>query len=158
MKNSLIFGISLIIGFANCSMAQTDTISNNIFQSNGKLGIGQSSPGFLFHIEDSINAGDQQRFVFLNNKSISNTSFVGLSVVSGKNDTYSSFAQFSENYTAIRGMADYCQIYNSGKGIALTSSKDGDIRFMKNESGINSTNMIIKPEGLVGIGTDSQMH
>ena len=46
-KTFLLLSLSLSVGFCN---AQVDTISTNIYQKNGKIGIGQSTPKNLFEI------------------------------------------------------------------------------------------------------------
>jgi hypothetical protein len=52
IKQFLLLSIGLT--FSIISKSQTDTISENIYQNNNKLGIGISEPDARLHVKDSI--------------------------------------------------------------------------------------------------------
>jgi hypothetical protein len=152
MKKTLMIMISLsicIVGFA-----QIDTISTNIYQKNGNLGIGISKPETKLRIEGNVAEGDNRAFIRLRNTNRGNKTSVSIALESNDKNYGTAFGFTSDSYSAIPDFKKMGVISTNGNGFSIYSSSDyGSLRFYTNvnQNGIIER-MRINSEGNIGIG------
>lgn len=154
MKKNLIVLIGLFFGCLGYS--QTDTISENIYQKDGNLGIGISDPETLLRIEGNVSEGDNRAFLRMRNTNAGDKASVSFSLESNDKSTGTSFTHTSNSFLSIDDFNDMGTISTNGKGFSIYSTSDsGSIRFYTNldQNGIIER-MRINSEGYIGIGTD----
>ncbi len=81
MKN--LFTLCTILFSCTLGFSQTDTISNNIYQHSGKLGIGVAIPTHSLQINNNINSGIERNLLRINNVSDVNASYTGILLKTG---------------------------------------------------------------------------
>jgi hypothetical protein len=156
MKNLIAtFLFYLIVSF---SFAQGETISTNIFQDNGRLGIGLSTPGYLLDINADVGAFEEhpRQFIHLHNTSNSSSSNVAIGLRSGTdyNESYGSFGVCALSYVGNPSLSGLTYMYSPSNGIALRAVGDeGLIKFNTGGNGDEYERMRIDNVGNVGIGT-----
>jgi hypothetical protein len=153
MKRVLI--ISILMSFGVLSHSQIDTISKNIYQNDGNLGIGISNPETKLRIEGNVSDGDNRAFIRLRNTNTGNRSTVSLTVESNDKSSGAAFGFTSDSYTGISDFNRMGVISTNGKGFSIYSSSNyGSLRFYTNvdQNGIIER-MRINAEGNIGIGT-----
>ncbi len=154
MKKTLL----IIITLSACSLgfSQIDTISKNIYQKDGNLGIGISDPETKLRIEGSVSEGDDRAFIRLRNTDTGNKATVSLTLESNDKSYGTAFGFTSDSYLAIPDFNKMGVISTNGKGFSIYSSSNyGSIRFYTNvnQNGIIER-MRINSEGNIGIGTN----
>ena len=92
----LVLATSILNGYS-----QSDTISDNIYQLNGKLGIGTSSPNALLKISGDFADGDERALIRLQNRNNGVKSSVSISLNSHDETSGASFGWTNENFAAI---------------------------------------------------------
>jgi len=147
--------IMLSLSICSIGFSQIDTISKNIYQNNGNLGIGTSQPETKLRIEGNVSAGDDRAFIRLRNTDTGNRATVSLTLESNDKNYGTAFGFTSESYTGIPDFNKMGVISTNGKGFSIYSSSDyGSLRFYTNvdQNGIIER-MRINAEGNIGIGT-----
>ena len=147
--------------FLFCLMAslpvfsQVDTIADNIYENNGNLGIGTSTPDVKLRIEDSIDDGPDRALIRLKNLSTSYASSVSLGLESNNSETGMALTLTSEQFSVIPDFDRMGVVSVNGKGFSVYSTSDyGSIRFYTNmdQNGIIER-MRINHDGNIGIGS-----
>lgn len=154
MKKTLLTIVALLL----CSIifSQIDTISKNIYQKDGNLGIGISDPETKLRIEGNVSDGDNRAFIRLRNINTGNKSTVSLTLESNDKSYGTAFGFTSDSYLAIPDFNKMGVISTNGKGFSIYSTSNyGSIRFYTNvdQNGIIER-MRINAEGNIGIGTN----
>jgi hypothetical protein len=153
MKKTVLTMLSLFISAIGFS--QIDTISKNIYQKDGNLGIGISDPETKLRIEGNVSEGDNRAFIRLRNINTGNKATVSLTLESNDKNYGTAFGFTSDSYQAIPDFNKMGVISTNGKGFSIYSSSNyGSIRFYTNvnQNGIIER-MRINAEGNIGIGT-----
>lgn len=153
MKETLL--TMLLLSFCLIGFSQIDTISKNIYQKDGNLGIGVSDPETKLRIEGNVSEGDNRAFIRLRNTNTGNKATVSLTLESNDKSYGTAFGFTSDSYLAIPDFNKMGVISTNGKGFSIYSSSDyGSIRFYTNvdQNGIIER-MRINAEGNTGIGT-----
>jgi hypothetical protein len=153
MKKTLLTMLSL--SMCSIGFSQIDTISKNIYQKDGNLGIGISNPETKLRIEGNVNEGDNRAFIRLRNTNTGNKATVSLTLESNDKSYGTAFGFTSDSYLAIPDFNKMGVISTNGKGFSIYSSSNyGSIRFYTNvdQNGIIER-MRINAEGNIGIGT-----
>jgi hypothetical protein len=148
---------SVLLSLSICSLgfSQVDTISKNIYQNDGNLGIGTSQPETKLRIEGSVSGGDNRAFIRLRNTDIGSRATVSITCESNDKNYGTAFGFTSDSYLGIPDFNKMGVISANGKGFSIYSSSNyGSIRFYTNvdQSGIIER-MRIDAEGKIGIGT-----
>ncbi|NOZ46600.1 MAG: hypothetical protein GXO79_07430 [Chlorobi bacterium] len=88
-KLHLLLFFILIINFC---FSQNDTISENIYQNNGRLGIGINNAGYLLDIRDDAGefGANPRQFIYLHNINNSIHSNVAINFKSGTEENVAS--------------------------------------------------------------------
>jgi hypothetical protein len=162
MKRVLLSALFIII--AVICFAQVDTLSTNIYQLNGKLGIGNEEPASALSISGSENAWPGRFFIHVKNTSTSGSSAAYLRMQSGPTESATALGHISSTYTMnddYEEIRDYGRLTSSGPGLMIDATK-GDMSggIIKFTSGLGpgtafKEHMRITPEGNIGIGTAS---
>ncbi len=123
----LICGLTIWIS----GYSQIDTISENIYQKNGYIGIGINDPGFLFQIEGNESSGIERNFIKLHNNINSSMAYTGMILQTGSDVGSSVIQDYSTQYTASPAydFAGFLNIGNSNNGIMFHARKQGIIKF-----------------------------
>jgi hypothetical protein len=153
MKKTLFTMLSFFI--CSIGFSQIDTISKNIYQDDGNLGIGISNPETKLRIEGNVSEGDNRAFIRLRNTNTGNKATVSLTLESNDKSYGTAFGFTSDSYLAIPDFNKMGVISTNGKGFSIYSSSNyGSIRFHTNvdQNGIIER-MRINAEGNIGIGT-----
>ncbi len=144
--------------------AQLDTISNNLFQYNGKLGIGTNQPSNALTIEGNETEWPGRIFLSINNKSYGPKSLAYISAKAGNTDNHTIFGHISNTYAtndSPEDLQDFGIISSSGNGLIIGATKNnsapGIIKFVSGQSSGTTFDerMRIDITGNVGIGTNS---
>lgn len=149
------FALAILLGIASTAFSQADTLSTNIYQQNGKLGIGTSTPKVGLNIVDRIDPSGDRALIRVKNLDDSNRSSVSIALESFDETTGTALTHTSSSYTAIPDFNDMGTISTNGNGFSIYSTSDyGSIRFYTNREGSNILErMRIDALGKVGIGT-----
>jgi hypothetical protein len=153
MKKTSLIMFSLFI--CSTGFSQIDTISKNIYQNNGNLGIGTSQPETKLRIEGNVSTGDDRAFIRLRNTNTGNRATVSLTLESNDKNYGTALGFTSDSYSGIPDFNKMGVISTNGKGFSIYSSSDyGSLRFYTNvdQNGIIER-MRIDAEGNIGIGT-----
>jgi len=153
MKKILFTMFSLFV--CSIGFSQIDTISKNIYQKDGNLGIGISDPETKLRIEGNVSEGDNRAFIRLRNINTGNKATVSLTLESNDKSYGTAFGFTSDSYLGIPDFNKMGVISTNGKGFSIYSSSNyGSIRFYTNvdQNGIIER-MRINAEGNIGIGT-----
>ena len=145
----------LSLSICTIGFSQIDTISKNIYQNNGNLGIGTSQPETKLRIEGNVSAGDDRAFIRLRNTNTGNRATVSLTLESNDKNYGAAFGFTSDSYSGIPDFNKMGVISTNGKGFSIYSSSDyGSLRFYTNvdQNGIIER-MRIEADGNIGIGT-----
>lgn len=159
LTSFLIIAISVINSFA-----QQDTISNNIYQYNGNLGVGIHNPTYTIQIKSDISSGIERNLLHINNLANGNTSYTGVLIKTGDDNYQSVIQDYGINYTAspYYDFAGFLNLSNNSKGLMLhANSSDGIIKFYTGHdpvAGAGIERLRIDSEGNIGIGTNSPKH
>jgi len=148
---------SVLLSLFICSIgfSQVDTISKNIYQNNGNMGIGTSQPETKLRIEGDVSGGDNRAFIRLRNADTGNRATVSITCESNDKKYGTAFGFTSDSYLGIPDFNKMGVISTNGKGFSIYSSSNyGSIRFYTNadQNGIIER-MRIDAEGKIGIGT-----
>jgi hypothetical protein len=160
MKKTLI--LLVIVKMTMVSYSQPDTISQNIYQNNGKLGIGTENPISLIDMQGQL-LGDDRYIMRLSNTDQSNSSFCSLRITSGSEGHVLTLGYYSDSYTGTAGAAGFGILNSTNKGLMLNATDfgangagPGIIKFC---SGIDVTGHIermrLDQTGNLGIGTQN---
>jgi hypothetical protein len=155
MKKTLLLLISSLTIWS-AAYCQTDTISVNIYQNSGKLGIGIDSTTHSFEIKENISSGIERNFIKLKNTSESSTAYTGIILESGETGGHSVIQSYGINYTASSpyDFGGFLNFSNASKGINyITNSEHGIHRFYIKGSGILEEKARIDSVGNLGLGT-----
>jgi len=147
--------IILTLSICSIGFSQIDTISKNIYQNNGNLGIGTSQPETKLRIEGNVSAGDDRAFIRLRNTNTGNRATVSLTLESNDKNYGAAIGFTSDSYSGIPDFNKMGVISTNGKGFSIYSSSDyGSLRFYTNvdQNGIIER-MRINAAGNIGIGT-----
>ena len=147
--------IILTLSICSIGFSQIDTISKNIYQYNGNLGIGTSQPETKLRIEGNVSAGDDRAFIRLRNTNTGNRATVSLTFESNDKNYGAAIGFTSDSYSGIPDFNRMGVISTNGKGFSIYSSSDyGSLRFYTNvdQNGIIER-MRINAAGNIGIGT-----
>ena len=153
MKKSLI--LLFISHLFLASYTQVDTISNNIYQFNGRLGIGTTNPDALLKITGDVSDGNDRALIRLRNLDNGPKSSVSIALNSWDETAGAAFGWTNENFASIPDFNNMGVFSTNRNGFAMYSTSDyGSIRFYTNmdHNGIVER-MRINAEGQVGIGT-----
>jgi hypothetical protein len=147
----------IMVALSTCSIgfSQIDTISKNIYQNDGNLGIGVSNPETKLRIEGSVSEGDNRASIRLRNTDTGNKASVSLALESNDKSYGTAFAFTSDSYLAIPDFNKMGVISTNGKGFSIYSTSNyGSLRFYTNvdQNGIIER-MRINEEGNIGIET-----
>jgi len=148
---------SILLSLSICSIgfSQVDTISKNIYQNDGNLGIGISQPETKLRIEGNVSSGDNRAFIRLRNTDTGNRATVSITCESNDKNYGTAFGFTSDSYLGIPDFNKMGVISTNGKGFSIYSSSNyGSIRFYTNvdQYGIIER-MRIDAEGKIGVGT-----
>ncbi len=161
MKNIIL--IAALVSIFTLGNSQSDTLSNNIYQRDGNLGIGVSDPSYLLEIKDIVSSGTKRNFIKLHNSD--DNSYTGLLFQSGTNDLLlSGFQEYGLNYDSnpYYDFAGFFNISSKVRGIMLhANSADGIIKFYTGydeTAGAGIERLRIGSNGNIGIGTSSPEH
>ena len=147
--------IMLLLSICSIGFSQIDTISKNIYQNNGNMGIGTSQPETKLRIEGDVSEGDNRAFIRLRNTNTGSRATVSLTLESNDRHYGTAFGFTSDSYLGIPDFNKMGVISTNGKGFSIYSSSNyGSIRFYTNvdQSGIIER-MRINAEGNIGIGS-----
>jgi hypothetical protein len=122
MKRILILSISFTLSFIGHS--QTDTISENIYQKNGNLGIGFSDPETLLRIEGDVSEGNNRAFIRVRNTNTGDKASVSLSLESNDKSTGTAFTHTYTSFMSIDDFNDMGVISTNGNGFSIYSASD----------------------------------
>lgn len=144
--------------FSGCVIfAQPDTLSNNIYQDNGKMGIGISSPNYLLHLKGYYTA-DERYLMRLENTNDTWLSYCSMKISSGTDGYVTTLGHYASNYTGTGGAAGYGILNSTGAGLMLNATAGTEPRVIKFCNGIDGNGHIermrIDTSGFVGIGTN----
>ncbi|HPE77235.1 MAG TPA: T9SS type A sorting domain-containing protein [Draconibacterium sp.] len=156
MKKLIVVLISLVIVLVG--YCQTDTISENIYQTNGNLGIGTINPEYLIQIEGNKTSVFDRNFIKLHNNSNNSLAYTGIILQTGLDKGMSVVQDYSTKYTASPAydFAGFLQIGNSNRGIILHARENGIIKFYTGfdpQAGGGIERFRIDSDGNIGIGT-----
>ncbi|NOQ26062.1 MAG: hypothetical protein GQ564_11920, partial [Bacteroidales bacterium] len=90
----------VFISFYWCGYSQVSTISTNIYQSNGKLGIGTTVPGNEITVDANYSSGLERNLIKLNNLDDGGMSYTGIILKTGDSNLMSAIQDYGINYTA----------------------------------------------------------
>lgn len=147
--------IMLSLSICSIGFSQIDTISKNIYQYNGNLGIGTSQPETKLRIEGNVSTGDGRAFIRLRNTNAGNRATVSLTFESNDKNYGAAMGFTSDSYSGIPDFNRMGVISTNGNGFSIYSSSDyGSLRFYTNvdQNGIIER-MRINAAGNIGIGT-----
>jgi hypothetical protein len=159
MKKSIILFIfiSLVVSLN----AQVDTLSTNIYQQNGKLGIGTDNPSSAMEIINDVPSGSARYLIKLINPSTSTYSTCGLQLMAGGGTEFGAINFTSETYNDPNQVdaANAMLLGTNARSIALhVNQPEGYIKF--STGGLSGTGgypaferMRIDGAGYIGIGT-----
>ena len=139
--------------------AQTDTISENIYQLNGNLGVGIDEPSHSVQIQNTIHSGIERNLLLLNNLSDGSLSYTGLLLKTGDGAYQSVIQDYGLNYTASAhyDFGGFLNLSNNSKGLMLhANSANGIIKFYTGHdpvAGAGIERLRINSNGNIGIGT-----
>lgn len=150
----------LIIGLTiwMTGYCQTDTISENIYQKNGYIGIGINDPGFLLQIEGNESSGIERNILKLHNNINGPKAYTGMILQTGSDVGSSVIQDYSTLYTASLpyDFAGFLNIGNSNNGIMFHARKQGIIKFytgFDETAGAGIERLRIDSAGNLGLGT-----
>ena len=149
-----VYFIVMLLSIFVLGNAQVDTISTNIYQKNGNLGIGITQPETKLRIEGDVSDGNNRSFIRLRNTNTGNKSSVSIAVESNDKQNGAAFGYTSNSFTAISDFNNMGVISCNGNGFSIYSTTDyGSLRFYtnKDQNGIIER-MRINAEGNIGIG------
>ncbi|MHC1776389.1 MAG: T9SS type A sorting domain-containing protein [Lentimicrobium sp.] len=152
MKN--ILTLIICVHFFTMGFAQTDTISNNLYQNNGKIGIGISEPVYLLDIVGNAGQYDKKQFLTLTN--LNDSMDVSLQLLSG-NPLYPSKGTLGVvpyDYPVLPWLRGFTHLTSYSNGVAIRAhSWHGNIKFITGGNDPYFERMRIDSSGNVGIGT-----
>jgi hypothetical protein len=95
------FHLTLILS-AICfsAYAQVDTISTNVFQSGGKLGIGTDMSSSLVSLEAEVTSGIERNLMMINNLSDGTHGYTGTILKTGSGEFQSVVQDYGTGYVA----------------------------------------------------------
>jgi hypothetical protein len=137
---------------------QTDTISHNIFQNNGNLGIGIDIPTHSLQINNELNTGIERNLLSINNLSIDTSAFTGIILKTGDSIFQSVIQDYGINYknTPYHDFGGFLNLSNNSKGLMLhANSLNGIIKFYTGHdemTGAGIERLRIDSVGNIGIG------
>jgi Secretion system C-terminal sorting domain len=154
-KSFLLFSLMLIIFASN---GQTDTISTNIYQNQGRMGIGTQTPEFLLHLSGDADHNTllQRKFIRLHNINNSDHSHVSINLMSGtgSNTAWGSFGVCAYSNMVFPHLQSFSYLYSKYSGIALRAvGADGKINFFVGGDTPSFERMAINNVGNIGIAT-----
>lgn len=156
MKKTLLTMISLAFWIA--VSAQIDTISTNIYQNGGNLGIGIEIPAHSLQIKDNIDTGIERNLLLINNLSSDSSSYTGLILKTGESNYQSVIQDYGINYTAspYYDFGGFFNLSNNSKGLIFhANSSNGIIKFYTGHdevAGAGIERLRIDSVGNIGIG------
>lgn len=159
MFKRTIFITAIVIGNLLIANSQVDTISNNIYQRNGNLSIGDINPPVLLNVQGSFASGIERNLLRLNNTYDGSSAYTGIMLTNGNNSSASVIQNYSLNYSASPAydFAGFLNISNNGKGVMIhANSADGIVKFYTGydeNAGAGIERLRIDQNGHVGIGT-----
>jgi hypothetical protein len=151
-----ILTVIFCVHFFTMGFAQTDTISNNLYQNDGKIGIGISEPVYLLDIVGNAGEYDKKQFLTLTNL---NDSFdVSIQLLSG-NSYYQSKGTLGVvpyEYNTLPWLRGYTHLTSYSNGVAIRAHTwNGNIKFYTGGNDPYFERMRIDSAGNVGIGTST---
>lgn len=129
--------------------------ANNIYFSEGKVGIGTSNPDRILHVESYIPDGEIRDLVYIRNLSSSNSAYSGLNLRADDYNYGLGISFTSSNYNLIPDFQQVASMMTNGRAFAIScSSPEGSIRLFTNTDGSGIIErMRISSSGYVGFGT-----
>jgi hypothetical protein len=162
MKKLVLF--SIVICITALCFPQVDTISTNVYQIDGKLGIGTETPMSLMDIKGQLSC-DERYIMRLTNTDQSNLSFCSLRIASGNDGHILALGYYSDSYTGTAGAAGFGILNATNKGLMLNATDfgangagPGIIKFCSSIDELGHIErMRIDQTGRLGIGTSDPM-
>ena len=154
----LIFGI-LFLCFCWSGYGQVDTISTNIYQRDGKLGVGISEPESKLAIQGTYSSGLERNLIKINNLAYGSSAYTGIILKTGDSDLQSVIQDYGINYAASTyyDFGGFLNLSNNSKGLMLhANSEQGIIKFYTGHdetAGAGIERLRIDSEGRIGVGT-----
>jgi hypothetical protein len=155
-KRIFLPGLLLI---CSCLPGQIDTISTNIYQNNGNMGIGTGYPVSLLSLESNIPSGVIQRNLLkILNLADGTHAYSGIILKTGDNDVQSVIQDYGLGYVASPhyDFAGFLNLANSARGVMIHARGDGIIKFFTGHdevAGAGIERLRIDSDGNIGIGT-----
>jgi hypothetical protein len=142
--------------------SQVDTIADNIFVNNGKLGIGISNPITLLHLNGEVPSGDWRNLVKIHNDTDGPLGFTGIMLKTGSGEGFSVVQDYGINYSGSLPEYDWAGCLGFGNNangfIFHTPSATGSFKVytgLNPSTGAGYERLRITPEGDIGIGTST---
>lgn len=154
-----LFLLLSILTFGLIIYGQTDTISENIYQNNGRLGIGLDIPTYTLQINNNISSGIERNLLKINNESNGSSSYTGIILKTGEENYQSVIQDYGINYIASThyDFGGFLNLSNNSKGLMLhANSFGGIIKFYTGHdeiAGAGIERLRIGSTGNIGIGT-----
>ncbi len=139
-----------------------DTLSTNIYQYNGNLGVGLNNPGYNLTISNNYSSGIERNLIHLNNTNDGSASYTGIMLSTGNGSFQSVIQDYGINYAASEPnyeFGGFLNLSNNSKGLMLhANSSDGIIKFFTGYDatmGAGVERMRIESDGQLVIGDSS---